>query len=917
MTFTIAQATATVTFDASSLTQTYDGSAHFATATTVPAGLTVDLAYQQNGTPVASPTNAGDYDVTATINDPNYQGTASDVLHIAQATATVTFDTSSLTQTYDGSARCHGDHGARRPDPGLRLPAEWDAGGQPDQRGRLRRDGDDRRPQLPGDRQRRPAHRPGDGDGDLRHIQPDPDLRRLGVAATATTVPAGLTLDFAYQQNGTPVASPTNAGDYDVTATIDDPNYQGTASDVLHIAQATATVTFDTSSLTQTYDGSALAATATTVPAGLTLDFAYQQNGTPVASPTNAGDYDVTATIDDPNYQGTASDVLHIAQATATLSFDASSLTQTYDGTARVVTVTTNPAALSGVSITYDGSTTAPTGAGTYDLSATLTNANYQADPITGTLTVAQATISGSFTAASKVYDGGTSASILTRTFTTKPFGTDNLTLVGGTASFANKNVNPVGTPKTVTGTGFTLGGTDAGNYQLASSTLTTTANITPATISGSFTAASKVYDGGTSATILTRSFTTTPFGTDNLTLVGGTASFANKNVNPVGTPKTVTGTGFTLGGTDAGNYQLASSTLTTTANITPATISGSFTAASKVYDGGTSATILTRSFTTTPFGTDNLTLVGGTASFANKNVNPVGTPKTVTGTGFTLGGTDAGNYQLASSTLTTTANITPRALTVSATGVNKVYDGTTNATVTLSDNRVAGDVLSDTYTTASFADASVGNNKPVTVNGIAISGTDAGNYTLASTTATTKADITPASLTVIDPGFEQPVVGTGAFEYDPTGSPWVFTGGSGISGNNSAFTSGNPPAPQGVQVAFLQGTGSFTQSVTGWAAGSYVLTFDAAQRGNFGVSQQNLDVLIDGSVVGTFKPSSTSYQGYSTASFTVTAGTHTIEFQGLDSAGGDNTAFLDQVAVAPSIGDPGFEQPAFATGRV
>src|SRR5208282_5087594 len=86
----------------------------------------------------------------------------------------------------------------------------------------------------------------------------------------------------------------------------------------------------------------------------------------------------------------------------------------------------------------------------------------------------------------------------------------------------------------------------------------------------------------------------------------------------------------------------------------------------------------------------------------------------------------------------------------VSATGANKVYDGTTTATVTLSDNRVAGDVLADTYTTASFANASVGNNIPVTVNGIAMSGTDAGNYTLASTTATTTANITPAALVVV-----------------------------------------------------------------------------------------------------------------------------------------------------------------------
>ena len=142
--------------------------------------------------------------------------------------------------------------------------------------------------------------------------------------------------------------------------------------------------------------------------------------------------------------------------------------------------------------------------------------------------------------------------------------------------------------------------------------------------------------------------------------------------------------------------------------------------------------------------------------------------------------------------------------------------------------------------------------------------------------------------------------MGAGHFQYDPTGSPWAFSGSSGISGNNSGFTSGNPPAPQGSQVAFLQETGSFTQTVADWAAGSYVLTFDAAQRGNFGVSRQNFNVLIDGNIVGTFTPSGTSYQSYSTAVFTVTtAGPLTITFQGLDSAGGDNTAFIDGVSVS------------------
>ena len=181
--------------------------------------------------------------------------------------------------------------------------------------------------------------------------------------------------------------------------------------------------------------------------------------------------------------------------------------------------------------------------------------------------------------------------------------------------------------------------------------------------------------------------------------------------------------------------------------------------------------------------------------------------------------------------------------------------------------------------------------------------GYDIGPYEYQTSSDTTPLTVTsenPSTSSIGDPGFEQVVVGAGNFQYDPTGSPWAFSGGSGISGNNSGFTSGNPPAPQGSQVAFLQETGSFTQTVADWAAGSYVLTFDAAQRGNFGVSQQNFNVLIDGNIVGTFTPSGTSYQSYSTAVFTVTtAGPLTITFQGLDSAGGDNTAFIDGVSVS------------------
>src|SRR5262249_19609224 len=147
------------------------------------------------------------------------------------------------------------------------------------------------------------------------------------------------------------------------------------------------------------------------------------------------------------------------------------------------------------------------------------------------------------------------------------------------------------------------------------------------------------------------------------------------------------------------------SGALSSTFAVNPATVTGSITANSKVYDGTTSASIATRALSGALIG-DDVSLSGGTATFASKTV---GTGKTVTATGLSLSGLDAGNYQLASTSATALADITARSLTVSATGVNKAYDGSTSATVTLSDNRVAGDSLTTSYASASFADKNVG----------------------------------------------------------------------------------------------------------------------------------------------------------------------------------------------------------------
>jgi serine/threonine protein kinase len=150
--------------------------------------------------------------------------------------------------------------------------------------------------------------------------------------------------------------------------------------------------------------------------------------------------------------------------------------------------------------------------------------------------------------------------------------------------------------------------------------------------------------------------------------------------------------------------------------------------------------------------------------------------------------------------------------------------------------------------------------------------------------------------------GFESPKVGSGprSFVYG-LDAGWSFGGvaggGSGITANANTFTSGNPPAPEGAQVGFIQGKGSIAQAVS-FPAGTYTLSFQAAQRGAFNSGGQDFQVLVDGKVVGRFDPSGTTYSEYTTQRWTIPAGRHLVQFKGLCSRGGDNTVFIDAVRI-------------------
>src|ERR1044072_517998 len=136
---------------------------------------------------------------------------------------------------------------------------------------------------------------------------------------------------------------------------------------------------------------------------------------------------------------------------------------------------------------------------------------------------------------------------LVTRTPVTAAVGGDDVSLVGA-ATFGDKNV---GLNKTVSIASPSLGGADAGNYNLTT-VGTDTADISKLDTSGSFTAVDKTYDGTTADSVTGRTVTAA-VGGDDVSLVGA-ATFGDKNV---GLNKTVSIASSSLGGADAGNYNL------------------------------------------------------------------------------------------------------------------------------------------------------------------------------------------------------------------------------------------------------------------------------------------------------------------------------------------------------------------------
>jgi hypothetical protein len=116
-----------------------------------------------------------------------------------------------------------------------------------------------------------------------------------------------------------------------------------------------------------------------------------------------AGSHTITVNYQPDGAFATSSVTMSLTILPASVSYSITNLNQTYDGSAKAVTVGSFPT--STFQVTYNGSTTIPTDAGTYAVSVTSTDPNFTGTG-TATLTVAKATQTISFPAVSSHHFG-------------------------------------------------------------------------------------------------------------------------------------------------------------------------------------------------------------------------------------------------------------------------------------------------------------------------------------------------------------------------------------------------------------------------------------------------------------------------------------------------------------------------------
>ncbi len=219
--------------------------------------------------------------------------------------------------------------------------------------------------------------------------------------------------------------------------------------------------------------------------------------------------------------------------------------------------------------------------------------------------------------------------------------------------------------------------------------------------------------------------------------------------------------------------------------------------ALNKVYDSTFAATLNTISLNLAGVyagDTVNFTTSGGIGVFASQNV---GNNIPVTASGFSIYGPQAADYYLIQPT--STANILPAPLTLTATANSKTYDSSTSA---IASPTVAGLLGTDTVTglVEAYGDRNTGSSKTLNVTAYTVNDGNGGNNYTVLTVVNTSGQINKFALTLTAISNTKIFDGTTAATTSPATSTLV--GNDSITGLAEVYTDKNVASSKTISVS-------------------------------------------------------------------------------------------------------------------
>lgn len=637
------------------------------------------------------------------------------------------------------------------------------------------------------------------------------------------------------------------AGTYPITAavgTLSATNYtftpfvNGTLTVASQLTQAplnfapTTTQAYQTSQTLSTTGGSGTGAVSYAITGQSAAGVATLTAPNTLTANVASGWVDVQATkASDGTYAAISSSVVRVTFSKASATVTITNLSQTYNGSTRPVTVTTNPASLT-VDLTYNGSTTVPTNAGSYTVVGTINNTNYQGTS-TVTLVVAKASATVTLGSLSQTYNGS--------------------------ARSATATTSPAGKTVTFTYDGSATAPTNAGSYAVVGTISDTN------------------YAGSASGTLVVAKATGTVTLSGLSKTYNGAAQSAGATTSPTGKTVLFTYNGSGTAPTNAGSYAVVGT-------ISDTNYAGSASGTMTIAKANQAALTMTAASPQTFGAPQTLTSSGGsgtgTVSFA---INA----QSATGAATLAGATLTPNLGTGWVDLQATKASDSNYNSISS-GITRVIFSKAQATVTLSN-------LSQTYDGAAkpveVTTAPSRLNIDVTYGGTATVPVNAGSYAVVATvndanyTGTTSGTllVNPAPQTVVVSPSAPRIVFGSSTTLTASGAQNGYTWGGIVSGAVPSVTA-NPT-----------GAGSFSATVYSPAGGNYARSADvtvpivvdkATPTGAFaGKTVQAPYTISAGDLAATFVHSfsttvaaPTGAVTYSpTAGSQLTAGTHTI----------------------------------------